>query len=515
MEYRIEHRAVNPETGEFRWVRTIGRASYAPDGTPTRFDGINYDITEQKMAENALKESERKYRRLIETAHEGIWVIDRENKTSFVNEKMAQMLGCTKEELYGTSLFAFVDLGEESAAQNYIQRRRQDIAEQHDFKFRRKDGSVFWALISTNPIFDDSGAYLGALGMISDITDRKQAEDTLLRLNEILDQKVAERTTLANKRARLLQSLAIELIETEEKERERISQLLHEDLQQLLASAKMHLQVAQETLRPNNLLSYIESLLEESISKSRNLAQELSPPILNHSTLVASLNWLSRRMHEQFGLHAELCADRINDFENSPLKIFIFRSVQELLYNVVKHSGENNAKVDLSIAESDLMVRVSDKGKGFDPNILNGVKSSGLGLVSLRERVHYMGGTFSVEGATGQGCCITLILPINTFTEQSQLATDAENLSECFSASTKVKGMKIRVLVVDDHNVMRKGLVKLISSQKGIQVVGEASDGQQGIELARQLVPEWTYRCPCSMGLRPPESLKPKCPMCK
>ncbi len=149
--------------------------------------GIGVDVTERKRAEEALRESEAQYRRLIETAAEGIWILDAESKTTFANAKMAQMLGYTVEEMIGMPVFAFMDAPEQAITTQNLERRRQGIAEQHDFKFRRKDGSKLWALISTNPIFDASGQFVGVLGMITDITERKSAEEALLRISKAVE----------------------------------------------------------------------------------------------------------------------------------------------------------------------------------------------------------------------------------------------------------------------------------------------------------------------------------------
>ena len=136
-----------------------------------------------RRAEEALRESEARYRRIVETAEEGIWTIDAEARTSFVNPKMAQMLGYTAEEMGGRALLDFMDDEWRTIAQEKLARRQHGIAEEHEFKFLRKDGSELWALLSTNPIRDADGAYAGALALVHDITKRRQAED-LLRSTE-------------------------------------------------------------------------------------------------------------------------------------------------------------------------------------------------------------------------------------------------------------------------------------------------------------------------------------------
>ena len=148
---------------------------------------IARDITERKRMVEALRESEARYRRIVDTAREGIWLIDAEAKTSFVNRRMAEMLGYTVEEMLGRSMFNFMDEEARAEAERNFQRRQQGVEEQHDFRFLRKDGSDFWAIVTTNPIFTETGEFNGALGMITDITDRKHAEEAIKFQAHLLD----------------------------------------------------------------------------------------------------------------------------------------------------------------------------------------------------------------------------------------------------------------------------------------------------------------------------------------
>ncbi len=161
--------------GSYKWLLWTSRTQ--PE--QQLIYAVARDITDRKLAEEALRQSEAQYRRLIETAAEGVWILDVEGKTSFANTKMAQMLGYTVEEMIGMPLFAFMDEEGQAIATENLERRHQGITEQHDFKFRRQDGSEVWAMIATNPIFDTAGKYVGTLGMLTDITDRKSAEEGL------------------------------------------------------------------------------------------------------------------------------------------------------------------------------------------------------------------------------------------------------------------------------------------------------------------------------------------------
>ncbi|MBD1897468.1 PAS domain S-box protein [Coleofasciculus sp. FACHB-129] len=126
-----------------------------------------------------LQASEKRYRRLIDTANEGIWTIDTQGQTDYVNQRMAQMLGYSVEEMRDLSIFDFVDEASRGEALQKIPQPNPGVTAQYDWQFRRKDGSNLWAIVCTSPIFSDIGEFLGTLAMITDVSDRKQAEFVL------------------------------------------------------------------------------------------------------------------------------------------------------------------------------------------------------------------------------------------------------------------------------------------------------------------------------------------------
>jgi PAS domain S-box-containing protein len=140
---------------------------------------MTQNISDRKLAEAALRESEEQYRRIVETAAEGIWSIDASSNTTFVNKKMSDMLGYQIEEIIGKSLFAFMDAEGIAIARTNLKRQRMGMGEQYDFKFRRRDGTDLWAIVSASTLFDKQGCYAGSFAMIADITDRKQTEAAL------------------------------------------------------------------------------------------------------------------------------------------------------------------------------------------------------------------------------------------------------------------------------------------------------------------------------------------------
>jgi PAS domain S-box-containing protein len=350
------------------------------------------------------------------------------------------------------------------------------------------DGRVFSFVFA--PVMDNG--YVNLYGR--DITDRNHAEQALRQMNENLEQRVAERTQLAEGRAKQLQALAVELIEAEEQERRRIAELLHDDLQQILAAARMQLMAACQTLPPESMLENVDQLLKESIKKSRRLSHELSPAVLHHSGLVAALKWLAQQMYDQFGLQVRMEADAAREFESVPLKVFMFRAVQELLFNVVKHAGVKDARVVLSGSDDRMIITVSDQGRGFDPGTLDSTTvTAGFGLLSLRERTNYIGGRLVIESAPEKGSRFTLAVPLKlTGADKPRQPglPDGEQSRTPISPMVSVGAESTRVLFVDDHHVIRNGLIKLMAGQPNIEVVGEAANGREALELARQLRPD-------------------------
>jgi two-component system, NtrC family, sensor kinase len=200
--YVIEYRIIRAD-GRIAWVYDKGQGVFdeneagQPQGLPLQFDGVILDITDRKqtqaelrctqaLLDSVLRESEAHYRRILETASEGIWMFDSDSKTTFANDRIAEMLGYTVEEMLGRSLFDFIDEESRMIAATYVERRRQGIPERHDFKFRRKDGSNLWAIVSARPILDAAGQFVGVLRMITDISDRKRAEEVLQEREQFL-----------------------------------------------------------------------------------------------------------------------------------------------------------------------------------------------------------------------------------------------------------------------------------------------------------------------------------------
>ncbi|MCG3149916.1 MAG: hypothetical protein PCFJNLEI_03383 [Verrucomicrobiae bacterium] len=162
----------------------------------TRSDGQNkqalrrwQEELERRVYERTatLAESEARYRLIVETAHEGIWQTDAEGRTTYTNSAMAAMLGYTQEEMQGRLLFDFMDGHVRPEARRLFRERRHGTSTQHDFRFRRKDGRDLWTIVTASALQDEQGKFIGALGLLTDITSRKQAEQNYARQQQLLE----------------------------------------------------------------------------------------------------------------------------------------------------------------------------------------------------------------------------------------------------------------------------------------------------------------------------------------
>src|SRR2546427_452074 len=176
---RLELEGLHRDGHEFPIELAI---SATKTGSSHLFSAFVRDITERHRAEEALRASEERYRRIVETAFEGVWIIDSNNRTTFVNHRMAEMLGYAPEEMLGRPVLTFMDHDAQAAFAANREQRQQAHQPEHEFRFRRKDGSELWALLESSPDLDAAGNYRGSLAMVTDVTERRRGQEALRRL---------------------------------------------------------------------------------------------------------------------------------------------------------------------------------------------------------------------------------------------------------------------------------------------------------------------------------------------
>jgi PAS domain S-box-containing protein len=492
-----EWRVVWPD-GNVHWMLGRFQVSRDNDGKPLRLTGVNIDVSKRKSAEEALRESEQRYRGIVETAEEGITTHESDGVITYVNQRMADMLGCSREEIIGRSSFDFLN---EEDREELIRERESMKARGNyskEWKLHRKDGSMLWTLSNVSQRRDGGGNFMGYLAMHTDITELKSAEQQLRDLNDLLEHRVEQRTIKLEHQAAQLRQLATELTLTEQKERRRLAMILHDGLQQTLVAAKFGLALLERGGDARQKTADVAGLIDDCIEISRSLTAELSPPILYKGGLLPALEWLAKWMGDKHGLTVKLASQKPSERAPDQLDVLLFQSVRELLFNVVKHSGVRLAYVDVSESDGCIEVEVADDGAGFDVSQIRSRedRSTGMGLFSISERLSYLGGSLKINSAPGKGSRFSLFMPSTRVLEQGTEASPELQSSVSFATiahkqADKDDGVrKIRIALVDDHMVMRQGLSGLLQVEPDMKIVGEASDGESAVALVREVKPD-------------------------
>jgi signal transduction histidine kinase len=246
-------------------------------------------------------------------------------------------------------------------------------------------------------------------------------EKVALRRDLAIQQaQMAEQALALERSNRQVRALASALTLAEQRERRRISQILHDHVQQMLYGIQMRTYlIGLDT--PEESKSYIhehlaemETLVEEAIQSTRTLTVELSPPVLQSEGLGAAFNWLANQMSRLYDLQVDLDLTQDYQLTSDDLRVLIFQLVRELLFNVVKHAQVSQAQVIMRLEGDQFVVRVEDKGVGFDPALLADEErrdAGGFGLYSIRERLALFGGEVTIDSQLGKGTQVALSLP--------------------------------------------------------------------------------------------------------
>jgi PAS domain S-box-containing protein len=368
------------------------------------------DISDRKQAATDLRQSRDELQAIYDSAVDGLLVAEigtmRIVKT---NSVICRMLGYSEDELLSMSVDDIYPPGLLPA----IREQLKAIAEGRlvvgkETTILRKDGNVLFAVIGCSHVLYDGQPCI--IGFFHDITDRKQAEEALQKAHDHLELRVEKRTAQ-------LRAMAIELTKSEQRERDRLAQVLHDELQQLLFAARMKVSLLRNSVEEENIRQTIEQLdelLKQSISESRSLAVELSPPILQEKGLAAGLAWLAAQIKEKHGLAVTVDAESEAEPLTDGVRILLYQMAKELLFNVAKHARTDCAQVKIArTAQGQVHIEVSDNGAGFTPDKLytRADSGGGFGLSSIRQRLEMLGGRLKVDSTPGKGTRMLIQAP--------------------------------------------------------------------------------------------------------
>ena len=334
-----------------------------------------------------LNESEIPYRMMVESMNEGAVTLIPDGTIFYCNGRFGEMIQADCEKLIGTSFQRLIAPDEQEAFAAMFQKATPHGIRE-EFTLQTATGGRVPVQLSVYPLGTEKLSGIAILA--TDISERVRAEEKI-------------------------RSLATELARAEQEERHRISQVLHDDLQQRLFAIKAQLSF----LKDINLsadayreLDQIQALLSESIAVTRNLSIDLSPIILQGEGLTEAITWLSFRMKEQYGLQVDLDIKGEKPVVDNHTRMLLFQSIRELLFNVVKHAGVSQAEVTLEQDHGQPTITVSDDGKGFDTETVLKDPQMAHGLLIIQERLNLLGCTMQIVSKPGEGTRIVIGLPI-------------------------------------------------------------------------------------------------------
>jgi signal transduction histidine kinase len=334
---------------------------------------------------------------IVDTVREGLLVLDFNLRVVAANESFYKTFAARPETTVGKLIY---DLGNGQWNIPDLQELlegilpRKDVFDDYEVEHDFAEVGHRVVLLNARRLNDHQLILLA----IEDMTERRKGERQLKSLNETLERKVEQRS-------RQVRELSRALALAEQEERKRIAYVLHEDLQQLLVGAKM---VAQDVDR-------LREILDRAIDLSRSLSHELSPPLLQGEDLSDLLLWLAERKRELYGIAIVVQVGGAVSVPDPALRVLLYQLVREILFNVVKHAGTDQARLWAERADGHVRIVVEDDGAGFDPAELESThEATGMGLPRVRERLALVGGWLEVASEVGQGTRVGITVPVRS-----------------------------------------------------------------------------------------------------
>jgi PAS domain S-box-containing protein len=359
------------------------------------FTVIIRDVTEEVRAEHALRESEQKFRRLIEHIGEALAVDDAHGRVVFANDQFLDMFGFRRDEIGRIGVEDYAAPEYRTALRDRHDRRMhgEEQPSQYEYEGVRRDGTRVWVDANVVVIRDSDGKAVGSQKILRDVTDRKRAE-----------QLIHDATASIGRR----------LIEAHEEERTRIGRELHDDINQRLALLAVELDRWTEGLpfspELRELITHAQHRITDIARDVQSLSHRLHSSKLDYLGLATAANSFCRELSEKSDVRVKFSHAGVPRTIPKEISLCLFRVLQEALQNALKHSGVREFTVNLRGTSEAIELTVTDSGSGFDEN--EAFTRQGLGLISMRERLQLVHGELSVESRRGAGTTIRARAPL-------------------------------------------------------------------------------------------------------
>jgi PAS domain S-box-containing protein len=409
--------------------------------------------TEAGISVFTIQGAESAYRIMVETMNEGAITVDADGVILFSNTRFCTMLGLHCSALGGKPLASLIAAHQHPDFARFLQQAVARRNAHRDFELVTHDGGILPAYLSAT-LLEIVGRHDICI-VATDLTERMEAKRQLMELNAALELKVAQRTQQLQQRTVELESsqhdlekltqsleqqverrtvqvraLARELTLAEQKQRQRLSTILHEDLQQVLLSVRTRFVLLRETIAngsPEDIdedIDELERLLAKALDTTKRLAIEFNPPVLANEGLDAALKWLAEHMHKRYGLQIDVAISESFTMIREEERVLLVQLVRELLHNVVRHAGTVHARLTVSRDEKYIAIEVADAGVGFDvrQKRREARKNKQYGLFSIEERLRLIGGCLRIDSSPGHGTLVQMMVPFNP--ERRQLSVE-------------------------------------------------------------------------------------------
>jgi PAS domain S-box-containing protein len=391
--YRTEYRRFRPD-GALLWLEESGRGKFNESGKMVGLVGMTADITERKQAEERLRESEERLRLAIKAGRMYAFEWDTETDVILRSEQSAEILNWIDDPTPDTGR-QFISRVHPDDREAYVATETgptpDNPAYQTTYRMLRPDGGVVWLEENGHAFFDGKGRMLRIIGMVTDVTDRKRAEEAL-------------------------SSVSRRLIEAQEQERTRIARELHDDIGQRLALLTIELEQLRQvspdlSAQVCSRIAALQQHTTEIASDVQSLSHELHSSRLEYLGIAVAMTTFCKEFSDQQNVEVDFAHDDVPRTLPQEISLCLFRVLQEALQNALKHSGVRHFDVELCYGSDEIHLTVKDSGSGFESKAAKG--SRGLGLISMEERVKLLNGTFSIESRPKSGTRIHAHVPLS------------------------------------------------------------------------------------------------------
>ncbi|HEU4683236.1 MAG TPA: response regulator [Nitrospira sp.] len=463
-------------------------------------------LEETRRRAEQMAEQEERLRFATEGAGMGTWDIDLRTGRVIWNRQNALLLGYDPDSCKASMRrwWAQVCDDDRASVRQAVSQARAGGLYQAEHRIRRADtGAMRWLAPYGRIHHDETGRPTRFVGVTFDVTERKQAEMRRQEWTKELERRVNERTKELVRTHDRLRGLAQDLTLTEQRERQRIAAELHDYLAQMLVVTRLKMNHASQMISPDPacaVLREADHLLDQCLTYTRTLVAELMPPTLRQFGLAAGLRWLGERMAQQ-DLTVAVDVPRDMPPLSEDHTRLLYQCVRELLFNVLKHAGTKRASVSMTEdGPGKMRITVKDDGRGCDAAAVMEPKGDKFGLFSIRERMEAIDGWMQLDSKPGAGTRVTLGFAVGSGAagagvQTRTLGSEAQSGETALSAprppqSDLSQHEPVRVLLVDDHAMVRQGLRSILDGYPDLHIIAEAGDGEEAVTLARLLKPD-------------------------